>query len=162
MIKPGSNENESCWEFNLSLSFGLKHSCALSDSRALLSNLNLLNFFRVVKSFLSFGPGSWELKKTLVSHPSTVGSSRSNLAQALIKKFWDKKSWSAKSLAILSCFLARFYLPFPENSHEIYIFKEARFLSSSHQNAASPCCHGNMSHWHGNLPDNNHRSSLFS
>ena len=46
-----SAEDESCWEFKLSLSFGLKLSCTLSDS----SNLNLL-ILRVVESFLSFGP----------------------------------------------------------------------------------------------------------
>ena len=38
-IKPGSNEDESCRKFKLSLSFGLKLSCALGDSRRISSTL---------------------------------------------------------------------------------------------------------------------------
>ena len=47
-LKPGPNEDESCREFRLSLSFGLELSCAQSatliDLCPLSSNLNMLNF----------------------------------------------------------------------------------------------------------------------
>ena len=43
-LDPGPNEDESWWEFKLSLSFGLKLSGTLSDSRAPSSNLNPLKF----------------------------------------------------------------------------------------------------------------------
>ena len=65
-LKPGPNEDESCWEFKLSLSFGL-NSHALSSTllSALSSNLNLLKFFirvlhiRELKLFSRLALASW-------------------------------------------------------------------------------------------------------
>ena len=48
-VKENYRINSICFcgllEFKLSLSFGLKLACALIDSRALSTNLNLLKFF---------------------------------------------------------------------------------------------------------------------
>ncbi len=73
-VKPGPNEDESWWEFRLSLSFGMQLSCTLIDSRALFTTLNVLKFFmRVYESLTKsrsrlarVGDSRWELTKTLM------------------------------------------------------------------------------------------------
>ena len=53
-VSPGQTRGLSS-EFKLSLSFGLKLSCTLTDCRALSATLNMLKFLmRVDDSFLSF------------------------------------------------------------------------------------------------------------
>ena len=78
--KPGPNEDESCKEFKLSLSFGLKLSCTLSESHRLSCALIEFEpdqmFLKSRREFSLVWPtlhdSGWQLKKTLMranSHP---------------------------------------------------------------------------------------------
>ena len=59
-IKPGANEDESWWEFKLSLSFALKLASTLIDFK------RAQFFMRVDENFLSFVASLDELATTLV------------------------------------------------------------------------------------------------